>query len=138
MAYESFDNKYAKKYCSLKFARLDAIPNFGVSLGVGFMGVMGSGDDMNEDEIPETRDRFQDEIEDYGDPAPFCMRCRHKWAADTDAGDFVSRCWAFPKGIPLVILSGRLMHDRPMRNLGQQNDLVFGERPTGWKPGDYP
>lgn len=37
------------------------------------------------------------------------------------------KCKAFPKGIPLPILSGEIEHNKPLPQLGQKNQTIFQE-----------
>lgn len=46
-----------------------------------------------------------------------CNNCKHYWGID--------KCFAFPDGIPNVILHGENQHTKPLD--GQINDLGFEE-----------
>lgn len=53
---------------------------------------------------------------------PFqCATCRHYIKGSEN------QCAAFPKGIPLKILQGLVIHDKPME--GQKNKLVWTREP---------
>ena len=52
-----------------------------------------------------------------------CAFCEH-YIANSDC-----LCEAFPGGIPAKILQGWVVHDRPMPELGQKNDLVRIKKP---------
>jgi hypothetical protein len=66
------------------------------------------------------------------EPADFqCLKCQHL-REDTD-DDPRLRCAAFPLGIPECVYLDQLPHNRPLPEFGQENDIVFAQKP-GYLP----